>query len=805
MRPLRRPRISFALVLTFFLGLDAAEAAWQFNGTPVSTAAIAQQTPAAVGDGAGGVIVAWQDFRNGATYDIYVQRLDAFGVPLWTANGVALCTAANNQTSAMIVSDGSGGAIVAWADRRTGTEYDFYAARVDASGTALWTANGVAVCAAALDQFGLVITTDGAGGAIFAWQDNRLGFSNSDIYVQRLNAAGTPLWTANGVALCTAASNQLYPAIVSNNTGGAIVAWHDARDGVQTDIYARGVSASGAPEFGVDGTAVCTAANNQMNVAIASDGANGAIVAWEDLRTLVDFDIYAQRMAPNPMWNNDGVLVCGATSSQSAPKLTSDGAGGVIAVWQDLRSGLGYDIYARRVDNVGTPLWTADGVALCSAPNSQQAQKVLADGVGGVIVAWEDFRGGSTDIYAQRADASGAPLWTADGIALCAAPNQQTAAAIASDGASGAIVAWQDFRDLASFDIYAQRVERHGHWGFPSPTIAGLRDIPGDQGGVVNLSWDASRLDPYPEEQITQYSIWRAIAPEAAAPFATEGAFRDGVDGAIGADVDLRVQTFLGQTYYWMLVSTVDAIGFTGYSGVVPTLFDSTATSAEYHYFQVLAHTASAYWASAPDSGRSVDNLAPEAPLLLSAQRVGADVNLLWRKSREEDFARYAVYRAATPGVQPALVNFLSSSTDTILTDSNAPVTSLYYVVTAYDAHDNQSAPSNETGVGGASGVGGDAPPAALSVLPNFPNPFSETTELRIGLPRAGEVSIEVYDVAGKRVSGQRRHLESGWQRFVLDGRDGAGKLLPSGVYFYRVRWNGETQFTQTRKLVLVK
>ena len=61
---------------------------------------------------------------------------------------VPLCTAGGNQYNARVSSDGAGGAIVAWHDRRTGSNADIYAQRVDASGTVLWTTNGVALSTA---------------------------------------------------------------------------------------------------------------------------------------------------------------------------------------------------------------------------------------------------------------------------------------------------------------------------------------------------------------------------------------------------------------------------------------------------------------------------------------------------------------------------------------------------------------------------------------------------------------------------------------------------------------------------------
>ena len=87
-------------------------AAWPHdpnNGNvALCTAANDQGPPMIVSDGAGGAIVTWEDFRSGTNWDIYAQRVSAAGVPQWTANGVALCTAANTQGSPMIVSDGAG-------------------------------------------------------------------------------------------------------------------------------------------------------------------------------------------------------------------------------------------------------------------------------------------------------------------------------------------------------------------------------------------------------------------------------------------------------------------------------------------------------------------------------------------------------------------------------------------------------------------------------------------------------------------------------------------------------------------------
>ena len=795
--------IRLSALMVLFLA-PSARAQWQPDGAALCTAAFDQNTPTIVSDGAGGAIVTWYDSRSGSA-DIYAQRVNASGAPQWAADGVALCTVAFTQSFPTIVSDGAGGAIVTWQDGRSGTNYDIYAQRVNASGAPQWTANGVALSTAAFDQFTPRIVSDGAGGAIVSWFDFRSG--NYDIYTQRVNTSGAPQWTANGVAICTAAFEQYAPTIVSDGAGGAIVTWYDYRSGASYDIYAQRVNASGAPQWTGNGVALCTAAFNQFDPTIVSDGAGGAIVTWYDFRNGADPDIYAQRVNASgaPQWTANGVAICTVANDQGSPTIVSDGAGGAIVPWYDYRSG-NADIYAQRVNASGAPQWTANGVAICTAASDQGSPTIVSDGAGGAIVTWYDYRSGNFDIYAQRVNASGAPQWTADGVALSTAANHQAYPTIVSDGAGGAIVTWYDSRSGTNNDIYAQRVELDfGSWGRPEPLVTSVDDVPDDQGGKVAVNWKRSGHDALHLEEISHYSVWRAVDPVAASSVTSSD---DWVDpSSIGPDFHGPAfsRERIGTTdYYWEWVANQNSTHDAGYSFAAVTREDSVAGNAADHYFRVLAHTSNPYvlYKSNVLSGHSVDNLAPPAPLFLAAQRVGADVHLHWNRVRVSDLKKYAVYRATSTGVTPIPANFLSNDTDTVLVDANAPASALYYIVTAYDVHENQSAPSSEANVGATTHVGDVPSISKLTVLQNHPNPFTGTTELEVGLPTNSSIRIEVYDVAGRRV----RELEvvgvKGWQGIPLAGADDAGRSLASGVYFYSVRAAGETI---TRKMLIVR
>ncbi len=199
----------------------------------------------------------------------------------WQLDGVALCTVASDQVYPTIVSDGAAGAIVTWVDYRNGTA-DIYAQRVNASGAPQWTANGVALCTAASDQSSPTIVSDGAAERS---SRGRPRSGNFDIYAQRVNAFGAPQWTANGVALCTAASTQLSPTIVSDGAAGAIVTWYDLRIGTNYDIYAQRVNASEVCPSGPPTGSPSYRRERPVYPRSFRTTAAGAIVTWSDFRS----------------------------------------------------------------------------------------------------------------------------------------------------------------------------------------------------------------------------------------------------------------------------------------------------------------------------------------------------------------------------------------------------------------------------------------------------------------------------------------------------------------------------------------
>ena len=809
MRALKSVPWLVLLLLLLAHSLGASSAGWIREGVAVCSAPYNQTQIRMVSDGAGGAIIVWVDNRASGIADIYAQKIDFAGIPRWTADGVAICTASANQTGPQLIADGAGGAIITWQDARNGN-WDIYAQRVNASGVVLWTPDGVSVCAASSHQFVPQIASDGTAGAIIVWQDIR-GGTYYDIYGQRVNASGVTQWIGNGVGICTASNSQTAPQLTTDGAGGAIVVWQDYRNATAPDLYAQRVNSAGSSLWTSTGVVVIIEENDQTNPTIVSDMSNGAIVTWQE-NTSGSLNIMAQRLDPTGayLWQEWGEYVCISTGGQEYPQSVSDGAGGALIVWEDYRAG-SFDVYGQRLSAGAGQYWPDNGLGhpISTGSGDQTRPYICSDGTGGAIVTWADTRNGESDIYVQRIDASHELVWgDSQGLALCVAGGAQVFPHIVTDGAGGAIVAWEDSR-LGFSDIYAQRVLMNGLKGTVLPRLVDVKDVPNDQGGKVAARWLASDYDSAPGSIITHYLVWKSIDFPAAAALMRSGADAASASGVpASADQGSVRKTSLGALdYWWECVGSTPAHFFEQYSMTCPTSFDSMGTDPGMHSFFVSACTADAFvfYDSAIDSGYSVDNLSPGAPAALAGEQSyePAGLALSWESNTESDLSHYAVYRGARATFLIGPQNLIAEPTDPGWFDDEWTWSGTYfYKVAAVDVHGNLSPvallrPADVTGV--------ETPkaPEVTYLRQNFPNPFNPTTRITFGLAAPGNVSLRIYDAAGRLVrvlaEGAR---PAGNYTELWDGRDSGGRAVASGIYFYRLTAG---PFSETRKMALLR
>ncbi len=352
------------------------------------------------------------------------------------------------------------------------------------------------------------MVSDGSGGAIVAWEGDPSPDECCAIFAQRILSGGTPAWSAGGVLLTP---DPTFTAVktVSDGAGGAIIAFANGAgiDPVPLEVQRIGPDGSIMWNSGVTVGRMVSAYNNDFD--LVSDGAGGAIIAWDT--TLAGFPaIEAQRLDPdgNPLWSAGGVMVVSITGNLFISDLAGDGAGGAVAIWDDSRNDPSHNsqdcanagdvcnVYAQRLGSDGSSLWTKNGVPVVAAPNSQFRAQLTPTNDGSFLATWSDCRNApgvsaclnNMKVYMQVLTSAGTPFGPVNGVPVSTAPwNQGTLFteeggwpdfARIPDGLGGALLAWPDGRNAvcefglygSGCDLFVQRVGVPGTVGMPSTT-----------------------------------------------------------------------------------------------------------------------------------------------------------------------------------------------------------------------------------------------------------------------------------------------------------------------------------------------
>ncbi|MBN2000118.1 T9SS type A sorting domain-containing protein [candidate division KSB1 bacterium] len=247
------------------------------------------------------------------------------------------------------------------------------------------------VCVHPLAQYLPQAITDGKGGMIILWYDERNG--DRDIYAQRLNRDGNPLWTFNGISVIKMNGQQLSFSAVSDNNNGVVVVWHDTRNGIAGDIYGQRIDGDGHLLWNPNGGVIAVAQGKQSEPKIAYAGLNTFVVVWVDGRNITSGELYYQKidLDGKAQWEND-LRINPRYSLLSFPRIVDDGAGGAYVGWFELDLTDGYSwLMLQKVDRNGNQVWTLNNFNLLSHFECSPVQYYLLKGdVNGVSVGWEE-------------------------------------------------------------------------------------------------------------------------------------------------------------------------------------------------------------------------------------------------------------------------------------------------------------------------------------------------------------------------------------------------------------------------------
>jgi hypothetical protein len=615
---------------------------------------------------------------------------------------------------------------------------------------------------------------NGGVGAIWIFQ------RSGDVWTQqgsKLIGSGASGNAFQGVAVAisadgnTAIAGGFYDA---TNRGAAWV--YTQSSGVWTQ---QGTKLVGSDDAG--------AALQGQCVALSGDGNTAAVSGSGDSSGLGATWVYTRS---GGVWSHQGSKLVGTDGVGPAQQgvsvsLSADGNTLIVGGYMD-NGGAGAAWVFTRSDGI----WTQQGGKLVGtgamgSARQGRAVSLSADGNTAMVGGSADG-GGKGAVWVFKRNAG---VWTQQGSKLVGAGGDANSAQGTSLGISGDA---STFIQGAEYD----NANTGAAWVFSSTQttfgIISIVDIPNDQGKQVRIKWKKSPQDTTGAfSQITSYSIWRK---------SSSGVERNMPKELLSADLTMDT-TLLNYDY----VMSVPAIQLPQYQTVVPTLEDSTAGGTHRFIFRVAAHTADPgeYFVSPPDSGYSVDNLAPATPSGLTASQVitqgGGIVLLNWAPKVDHDFNYFAVYRGSTAGFDPRGTQPIATVVREEYADTNVVKgSSYYYKVSAFDFAGNESGYSIEANIIVAGVKENNRMPDHYTLGQNFPNPFNPSTVIEYALPARGYVTLKIFNMLGVEVATLVEEEQSPGYRSVVFNPTG----LAGGVYVYRLT---AEHFIDSKKMLLIK
>jgi hypothetical protein len=450
------------------------------------------QSPSMAMASNGGFVSAWMEYHN-RNYDIYFQQYNFGGIPLGNYRKVNDDTGDEHQRYPSIAMDGQGNFVIVWEDWRNGN-HDIYFQHYTSSNIKLGNNQKANAVGSTANCSTRPIGMTGRGNFVITWQDSRN--ANAGIYFQRYSSTGIAQGNNHRVNDVVAIAQQEFPAIAMNGSNNFVIAWEDHCFLFSDGLYFQRYNSFGMAQGNNQIATQIELGRNWMGAppSIAMDDPGNFVITWSMYEFRGDYDensINFQR------YNWFGIL-------QGKQQADFEGFGSSIAMHGNGNFVIaGYDndnIYFQQFDSSGVKLGNEQIVNEMATGEIQNTPAIAMDASGNFVIAWEDHRSGNYDIYFQCYDSLG----VAQGNNLKANDDAGSAdqyrPTIAMDDSGNFVIAWEDCRQN-KHDVYFQRYNSTGVAQGNNEIVnddAGSADqyrpsIAMDSGGNLVIVWEDYR------------------------------------------------------------------------------------------------------------------------------------------------------------------------------------------------------------------------------------------------------------------------------------------------------------------------
>jgi hypothetical protein len=378
--------------------------AWGPDGLAISTGSGFTPDPVIVVTSDGNIVFAWQ--QGDVTSVINIRKVRTDGSDFWDPPIITL-THTYSLSIPRLAAAENDGFILQYLQAQGSQYYSpkyLLAQKYDANGVAQWPGNGVTISNAGGfgPQMRPDITSDETDGAYSYWYSGPVS-TNLHAFAQHISASGSMLWTANGVQLSTNSGQvQFQPALVRVPGTSDVMAFYEVANSDQ-NIFGLGgqkLDSTGARQWGSGGIIYRPLGNKfvMMNDAVPQEGGAIAIFLESPLNDLSHEYMKALRVDGSgaQIWDPSPIDMGATLSNKMHPVADVNLEGQAIAVWEDYRSDPDGDVILQNINPDGSlgsivlPYGTLAGTVI------DQDSVPLADVIDSVFNGVGGFAGADT-------------------------------------------------------------------------------------------------------------------------------------------------------------------------------------------------------------------------------------------------------------------------------------------------------------------------------------------------------------------------------------------------------------------------
>lgn len=355
---------------------------------------------------ADGAVLAFTDTRGAGDLNVHVYKISPSGNFDWGANGVTLSSSTDFEADPRITRTTDGNYVFAWPIM--GTVQRVGLQKLSPAGAKLWGANPVEYASGTSEKYTYprIVASD-SGGVIVVHTGATGNFpaQTVKIYAQKFNSNGQPQWGAGGISIQNLGKIAAFqkPTVISDGAGGAIVSWYDDRNNLSIQgSYVQHIRANGTLAFAANGASVST--DNTMHQFYPSSAyilsTDEVVVFWNQKDALQNqASIYGQKLSASgdKLWGSTGKvfipLSSTAITTHQAYGYDTPGSKSATCVYL-AGSGINSAVNAFRSDMSGNstlnPPHSYPNLALTNGDTEKMRAEGFLDAVGNLRVIWDD-------------------------------------------------------------------------------------------------------------------------------------------------------------------------------------------------------------------------------------------------------------------------------------------------------------------------------------------------------------------------------------------------------------------------------